>query len=161
MAITMAFATACTTNDDGDDGDGGNGETPTETTLTDYQVLKNGDFEFMTDDETVYPKSSSIAWSNSLDSGLNGNTAPSTSTNAKSGIIDTYDDGTNTSPYGKIESKYKPTGSYNPQTPYYYGLVENKFVDDVESADYEDNKTYVNAKGSKILMNIPDLWDKR
>ena len=152
MAITMAFATACTTNDDGDDGDGGNGETPTETTLTDYQVLKNGDFEFMTDDETVYPKSSSIAWSNSLDSGLNGNTAPSTSTNAKSGIIDTYDDGTNTSPYGKIESKYKPTGSYNPQTPYYYGLVENKFVDDAESADYEDNKTYVNAKGSKILM---------
>ena len=81
MAITMAFATACTTNDDGDDGDGGNSETTTETTLTDYQVLKNGDFEFMTDDETVYPKSSSIAWSNSLDSGLNGNTAPSTSTN--------------------------------------------------------------------------------
>ena len=158
MAITMALATACSPdNGDGGDGngDGGDNNTTTESTLTDYQVLKNGDFEFMTDDKTVFPKSSSIAWSNSLDSGLNGNTAPSTSSTGKSGIIDTSSE-----PYSKLENKYKPeikedtepTTYYNPHTPYYYGLVENKFVDNVESADYEANKTYANAKGSKILM---------
>ncbi len=149
MAITMAFATACST-DNGDDGDGGDGNgnnNTTETTLTDYQVLKNGDFEFMTDDKTVFPKSSSIAWSNSLDSGLNGNTAPSTSSNGKSGIIDTSSE-----PYSKISSSYKPANSYNPQTPYYYGLVKNEFVADKESTDYEANKTNANASGSKILM---------
>ncbi|MBR5438770.1 MAG: hypothetical protein IKV61_00935 [Clostridia bacterium] len=160
MAITMAFATACSkdNDDDGDDsGSGGSGNT--ETTLTDYQVLKNGDFEFMTDEDTVFPKSSSIAWSNSLDSGLNGNTAPSTSSNGKSGIIDTLDDGTNASPYGKLDSNYKPkkeengtSVSINPHTPDYYGLVKNKFVKDEADAKYEDNKTNANTEGSKILM---------
>ncbi len=152
MAFSMILATACTKDDDGGSGDSGNGNTTTETTLTDYQVLKNGDFEFMTDKDSVYPKSSSIAWSNSLDSGSNGNSAPSTSGYGKSGIIDTLEDGSN-SPYAKLDIKYKPgTNAYNPRTPYYYGLVDNKFVDDAESADYEDNKTFVNAKGSKILM---------
>ena len=152
MAFSMVLATACTKDDDSGDGGSGNGNTTTETTLTDYQVLKNGDFEFMTDKDTVFPKSSSIAWSNSLDSGTNGNSAPSTSGYGKSGIIDTLEEGSN-SPYSKLDNKYKPgTDAYNPHTPYYYGLVENKFVDDAEDADYEDNKTFVNAKGSKILM---------
>lgn len=157
MAITMLFASACKKDDDnGNGGSGDGGSTTTETTLTDYQVLKNGDFEYMTDEKTEFPKSSSIAWANSLDSGLNGNTAPSTSSNGKSGIIDTLDDDSTSSPYKKLSDSYKPkindTTFYNPQTPFYYGLVENEFVDDVESANYEDNKTKVNAKGTKILM---------
>ncbi len=154
MAFSVIFATACSKDDENDDGNGSsnNNSSTTEESPVDYQTIKNGDFEFMTDGENkVFPISSSISWSNSYDSGAQGNTAPSTSSYAKSGIIDTQEDA-----YKKVDSKYKPVVTpasdgveavyYNPNTPYYYGLVKN---------EYKDNATdRVNAKadGTKILQ---------
>ena len=96
MAFALAFATACS-GDDGDDGDSDNpSETPTETTITDYQLIKNGDFEFSTDEKSTYPAYSSISWSRSSDSGHT--SAPSST--MTSGIIDTSD-----TAFAKIENK--------------------------------------------------------
>ena len=66
MCISLALATAC--GDTVDDNDDDDNETQTEETLTDYQTLKNGDFEFGTTADTKFPYSSSINWTRSVDS---------------------------------------------------------------------------------------------
>lgn len=140
MAFMLAFATACSPDDDGDDGDDDD-NSPT-TTVTDYQIIKNGDFEFSTDEKTSYPYASSINWSRNLDS--DASTAPSSA--GTSGIIDTTDE-----VYSKLSSKNKPTNEHgtviNPKTPYYYGLVDDEY-----DAEDEDARINPQTKGNKILM---------
>ncbi len=151
MAFSVIFATACS-KDDGDTGNSNNNTETTDTSPTDYQIVKNGDFEFSTDGENkVFPVSSSINWANSYDSGAQGNTAHTTTNYAKSGIIDTEE-----TAYNKVDNKYKPVVTpesngvsavyYNPNTPYYYGLVENAF------ADNETDNVNPQADGTKILQ---------
>ncbi len=145
LAFCLVFTCAC--NDDtGDDDD--DDDTTQETTISDYQTLNNGDFEFYTSDSTVYPYSSSVKWTRSNDSDKS--SAPTSSYN--SGIINV-----SSSAYQSLADKNKPLDSanstednkvyLNPQTPYYYGLIENKY-------DEEDEESLVNpnTSGTKILM---------
>ena len=143
MSASIALATACA--DTSDDGSNDNPSTETETTITDYQSIKNGDFEFSTKEDTKFPYSSSISWSKSMDS----DNTSSPSSKISSGIIDTED-----TAYAKLKEDERP--SYmdgdtkkfiNPRTPYYYGLAENLY--DYEDEDKQSNP---NVAGSKILM---------
>lgn len=135
MAVLLAFSVACndTSSDDGDDDDGSSSSSTT--SVVDYQLIKNGDFEFNTTDTTKYPYASSINWSRSLSTSVT--TAPSST--ATSGIIDVnkYDD---------LDSKNKP--SVNPGTPYAKGLDTVNNYD----ADDEEKRVNPNVAGSKILM---------
>ena len=143
MILCLAFATACGDTDDGNDDD--KTTTETEETLVDNQTLKNGDFEFLTNEDTKFPYASSISWTRSMDS----DNTSATSSTISSGIIDTAD-----AAYNKLKETERPsykdgeTVNYiNPRTPYYYGLTDNKFV-----ADDKDYKSYPNAEGTKVLM---------
>ena len=136
-AITLAFSVACKKDDSSSTTpDDDSTSTESTTTVTDYQTIKNGDFEFNTKDDTSYPYSSSINWSRSLYTSVT--SAPSS--NGTSGIIDTADE-----KFSKLESKNKP--SENPKTPFAYGLVENKY-----DKDDEDLRVNPQADGTKILM---------
>lgn len=144
LAFCLLFTCACNDESTDDDDD----DTTEETTISDAQTLNNGDFEFYTNDDTVYPYSSSVKWTRSNDSDKS--SAPTSS--YSSGIIDVSE-----TAYGKLEDKNKPLDTanstdtdkkyLNPQTPYYYGLIDNKY-------DAEDEDTHINANtsGTKILM---------
>ena len=142
LTISLALMTACgdTTTDDGDDDDT---ETTTEETITDYQVVKNGDFEFSTDEDTKYPYSSSISWSRSTDTDKNS----ATSSTVSSGIIDTSADA-----WSKLKDDEKPVDAegnkINPGTPYSNSLITSS------NYDYEDEDKRVNPQvdKTKILM---------
>ncbi len=145
LAFCMIFTCACSDvppNEDGNDDD-----TETEATIEDAQILNNGDFEFYTTDKTVYPYSSSIKWTRVNDSDQS--SAPTSS--YSSGIIDV-----NSTAYATLNNKNKPVDTsasgtetvyLNPQTPYYYGLIENKY--DSKNVETHANP---NTSGSKILM---------
>ena len=142
MAFSLLFTSACA-NDDDDDNPTDGDDTETEETIQDYQVIKNGDFEFSTNDETTYPCYSSISWSRTTDTG---NTSSATSSKT-SGIIDTSD-----TAYAKLDQTALPKVDnqvVNPKTPNYYGLTK-------ENYDYEDSDTRVNpqSNGSKIYMLV-------
>ncbi len=136
MAVMLAFSVACdnTGGDDDPSNDGDN--TTTDTTVTDYQLIKNGDFEFGSTDKTTYPLSSSINWSKSMGSDVT--VAPSSK--GSSGIIDTE-----SSAFEKLSDKNKP--EVNPKTPGAFGLITSEY-------DYEDEEKRVNPQvdGTKILM---------
>ncbi len=135
MAIMLAFSVACSDNNSSSNDDD-DSSTTTESTITDYQLIKNGDFEFGTKDSTSFPYSSSINWTRNLYSDVT--TAPSSA--QTSGIIDTEQEA-----FEKIKQKIKLTE--NPSTPYEYGFVADEY-------DYEDKDKQVNpqVKGTKILM---------
>ena len=141
MALSVALFTACgdTTTDNDDD----DTETTTEETITDYQVVKNGDFEFSTTEKSKYPFSTSINWTRSTDTDKNSATASSVS----SGIIDTKDDA-----WAKLKDDEKPVDAegnkVNPGTPFSKGLITSS------NYDYEDEDKRVNPQvdGTKILM---------
>ncbi len=140
MAVMLAFSVACSDGNDTDDGDDSD-ETTTETTqVTDYQLIKNGDFEFGSKENTTYPLSSSINWSKNMGSDVT--SAPSSK--GSSGIIDTAED-----KFTKLTSKNKPTE--NPGTPASKGLIGE---DDYEKYDADDEDKQVNPQvsGTKILM---------
>ena len=144
LAFCMLFTCACTdvpADDDDDD------DTTEEVTISDAQVLNNGDFEFYTTEKTTYPYSSSIKWTRANDSDKS--TAPTSS--YSSGIIDV-----SSTAYTALANKNKPvdkdaTGTdpvyLNPQTPYYYGLIDN-----VYDKDKEETHVNPNTSCSKILM---------
>ncbi len=147
LAFCLMFTCAC--NDGTTDDDDGDDDTTTEeTTISDAQTLNNGDFEFYTTDKTAYPYSSSVKWTRSNDSDKS--SAPTSS--YSSGIIDV-----SSTAYGALADKNKPLDTINstdtdkkylnPQTPHYYGLIDNKY-------DAEDEETHANpnTSGSKILM---------
>lgn len=143
IAIALAFTVACGETDDGNDDDDNKPSTPT-TTVTDYQVLKNGDFEYGIDEKTTFPYASPTGWSKSLGSDVNS----ATSGAGTSGVIDTSDEA-----FEKLTAKNKPlkAGSsneyVNPRTPDYFGLVKNEF-----NKDDEDKRVNPDADGTKILM---------
>ena len=142
MAVMLAFSVACNKGDDGagnDDDDSATTETTPE--ITDYQLIKNGDFEFGTTEKTVFPYSSSINWSRSLYSDVT--SAPSS--DGTSGIIDTSAD-----EFTKLDAKnkFKSGDEYvNPFTPYAYGLVSSDY-----NYENEDKQSNPQADGTKILM---------
>ena len=100
LTFTLTLAVACTKKTDDNNGstDTGNDSTEETTTVTDYQGILNGDFEFKTDDKTSYPYLSSINWTRSY--GKSVNSAPSSKA---SGIIDTTDD-----KYNSLSADVKP-----------------------------------------------------
>ena len=138
MAFMLLFTSACA--DDDDDDDTPKDETTTEQSITDYQLIKNGDFEFSTDENSTYPAYSSISWSRSTDSG---NTSAPSSTKT-SGIIDTSD-----TAFDKIKNTIKigNNAEFNPHTPNYFGLTQSNY-------DYEDEAKQVNpqSNGTKVYM---------
>ncbi len=143
MALSLAIATACsdstsTTTDDDD-------KTETSTTITDYQVIKNGDFEFNTKDDTTYPYNTSINWTKSYDY----DKTQVDQSKGLSGIIDTTDDS-----FDKLTGDNKP--SVNPYTPYYYGLVKNDYLYNEDS----EKRFNPNASGNKVLMINNTTGDK-
>ena len=143
LALSVALFAACgdtTTNDnDGDD----DSSTQTEETITDYQVVKNGDFEFATTEKSKFPFSTSINWTRSTDTDKNSATASSVS----SGIIDTE-----ATAWEKLKDDEKPVDAegnkINPGTPYSKELITSS------NYDYEDEDKRVNPQvdGTKILM---------
>ena len=136
MAVMLAFSVACDTTDDDDDTSDSSSSSSTTSEITDYQLIKNGDFEFGSTDKTTYPLSSSINWSKSMGSDVT--VAPSSK--GSSGIIDTED-----TAFSKLSEKNKP--AVNPKTPASFGLVTSDY-------DYDDEDKRVNprADGTKILM---------
>ena len=88
MAFSLVLFTACEKEDTGDDD---TTTTEEEETITDYQLLNNGDFEFYTTEKTTFPYSSSIKWSRSNDK----SSTSSITSIATSGIIDTSDEAFN------------------------------------------------------------------
>lgn len=142
LTFTLTLAVACTKKTDDNNGstDTGNDSTEETTTVTDYQGILNGDFEFKTDDKTSYPYLSSINWTRSY--GRSVNSAPSSKA---SGIIDTTDD-----KYNSLSADVKPVDgetTINPRTPYYYGLVKNDY-----DKDDEAKRVNPNVAGSKVLL---------
>ena len=142
LTFTLTLAVACTKKTDDDNGSTDTGKDSTEetTTVTDYQGILNGDFEFKTDDKTSYPYLSSINWTRSY--GRSVNSAPSSKA---SGIIDTTDD-----KYNSLSADVKPVDgetTINPRTPYYYGLVKNDY-----DKDDEAKRVNPNVAGSKVLL---------
>ena len=126
MAFVLAFSVSC--GGDGSDSDTDadtSSDSDTEETVTDTQVIANGDFEFYTTSSTSYPYSSSIKWTKSTDKGVD--SAPSST--ASSGIIDTTDEA-----FTALSDSDKP--ATNPGTPF--------------DADCEN--TASNEGGKKILM---------
>ena len=142
LALSVALFAACgdTTSTDGNDDED---QTTTEETITDYQVVKNGDFEFATTEKSKFPFSTSINWSRSTDTDKNSATASSVS----SGIIDTE-----ATAWAKLKDDEKPVDSegnkINPGTPYSKELITSS------NYDYEDEDKRVNPQvdGTKILM---------
>lgn len=130
-------------------------------TVTDYQVVTNGDFEFGTTDKeaSAYPVSSSVSWTRSNDSLLNS----ATSSNATSGIIDTADE-TYKATAKAVADKYSvqryrfPVESgegdntvyYNPSTPQALGYIG---AGDLYTYSEEtENENKLPTSGTKILM---------
>lgn len=109
-SLTIGMAAACAKND------GNTDEDDTTVTRVDEQLIKNGDFEYYTDNKGLYPISNPDNWTG----GTRGNSSAS-----MSGIIDT-----------KKERWDYITNPTLPQT-----LEEN---DDLESTD-EDKKNYNGA----------------
>lgn len=134
MAVMLAFSVACKDGDGGDDTDDTDDTTQT-TTVNDYQLIKNGDFEFGWTDKTTFPLSSSINWSKSMGSDVT--IAPSSK--GSSGVIDTGDK------FASLTPKNKP--SENPSTPYDKGLITNEYDE-----DDEDKRVNPNVAGKKVLM---------
>lgn len=140
LTFTLTLAVACTKKTDDSNKTDDDSSTEETTTVTDYQSILNGDFEFKTDDKTSYPYLSSINWTRSY--GKSVNSAPSSKS---SGIIDTTDDN-----YSSLSSDVTPVDGetvINPRTPYYYGLVKNEY-----DKDDEDKRVNPNVAGSKVLL---------
>ncbi len=142
MAVMLAFSVACSDGDDTTDDSDDTDDTTTTTQVTDYQSIKNGDFEFGSTDKTTFPLSSSINWSKNMGSDVT--SAPSSK--GSSGIIDTAED-----KFTKLTTKNKP--NENPGTPFSKGLIA---TGDYEEYDVDDEDKRVNPqigeKNTKILM---------
>lgn len=143
MLIALAFATACSDNSSSKNTE--TEETKTEETIIDYQLVKNGDFEFNTKKDSTYPYNTSINWTKSYDY----NKTQADQSKGLSGIIDTADDS-----FEKLTENNRPTE--NPYTPYYYGLVENNYFYNADS----EKRFNPNTAGTKVLMINNTTSDK-
>ena len=153
LVFTMMFAMACDKGSD-DSTNSSNSSAKEETTaVTDYQTVKNGDFQFGTDDEDdTYPVYTGINWTRYRDNSYSSSAISSTK---NSGIIDTAD-----AAYDELSAVNKPAKAegedkhFNPHTPEYYGLVKDseKYVYNEETAEENPNEDGLVTSGSKILM---------
>lgn len=150
LAFCLTFSVACSGGDNssstGDDDDD-----DVKVTATDYQVLKNGDFEFGTDDDDVsYPVYTGINWTKYRD---NSYSTSAISSSKNSGIIDTEGDAY--SSIASVNGFPKDGDAYwNPKTPQSLELVDADayYVYDEETASDNPNEDKLLTKGSKILM---------
>ena len=125
IAVSLTLFCACENTEDNNDDSTNNDDTKAEETVTDYQKLANGDFEFYTTDGTTFPYSSSVKWTRSNDKSL----TSAISSTVTSGIIDTEDE-----EYADLSATSRPvlssteneTTYFNPRTPSSYGLVKNE-----------------------------------
>lgn len=149
LAFCLTFSVACSGDNSSSTGD--DDDDDAKVTATDYQVLKNGDFEFGTDDDDVsYPVYTGINWTKYRD---NTYSTSAISSSKNSGIIDTED-----SAYNAIASAngFPKDGDayWNPKTPQSLELVDanDYYVYDEETASDTPNENKLLTKGSKILM---------
>ena len=146
VAVSLTLFCACENTEDNNDDSTNNDDTKAEETVTDYQKLANGDFEFYTTDGTTFPYSSSVKWTRSNDKSL----TSAISSTVTSGIIDTEDE-----EYADLSATSRPvlssteneTTYFNPRTPSYYGLVKNEY-----DKEDEDKRVNPNVAGTKVLM---------
>lgn len=149
LALCLAFSVACGGNTSSSTDSGSDDDDEAVVNPTDYQTVKNGDFEFGTFGDSVsYPVYTGVNWTRYRD---NFYSTSAISSSKNSGIIDTEDEA-----YNAIASAQKfPTveGSeeyWNPRTPAYYGFGGQRYEEeDFESNPNEDKLV---TKGSKILM---------
>lgn len=123
LSFVLALSTACSSGDGSSSSS--SSSSSTDDSPKDEQTIKNGDFEFNTNENTTFPYSSSINWSRSYDG---------SSTGSYGGIIDVSE-----SAYEKLAEANIPKdgdSSFNPGTP---------VADD-------DADTEANEAGTKILM---------
>lgn len=155
VALTMAFCLVfCVACSDVDSSSSSDDDDDVTVTATDYQLIKNGDFEFGTDaddddDEVSYPVYTGINWTKYRD---NSYSTSAISSSKNSGIIDTQDEA-----YNKIASandfpKNADETYWNPKTPQAYGLGGDHYVYDEETASENPNEDKLPTSGSKILM---------
>ncbi len=153
LIVAMTFSVACNDGDDSSSSSSSSSSAAATVTATDYQTLKNGDFEFGTSKKADkdYPVSSGINWTKSYDNSL-AVSAPTTS--KTSGIINTEDEA-----YKVVADKQgfpkDSDGTYfNPHTPEYYGLVADadKYIYNEDTAKDNPNADGLVTSGSKILM---------
>lgn len=152
LAFCLTFSVACSSGDDSSSTD--DDDDDVKVTATDYQVLKNGDFEFGTDgdddDDVSYPVYTGINWTKYRD---NTYSTSAISSSKNSGIIDTED-----TAYNAIASAngFPKDGDayWNPKTPQSLELVDanDYYVYDEETASDNPNEDKLLTKGSKILM---------
>lgn len=150
MCLTMGMLVACNKNDSPDSSSSSSSSSTSGTSVTDYQTLKNGDFEFGTTESTTFPynSSSNISWQRANDSLR----TSSDSSSYTSGVIDTEDAAYNAiaknNGFTVLSGEGDSAVYYNPRTPYYYGLVKDSY----EYSETTANKDKLPTKGTKILM---------
>lgn len=149
MALCLAFCVACsdpsnsssTSKDDDEE---------TTVTATDYQSIKNGDFEFGTSgDKVTYPVYTGINWTRYRDNSYSTSAVSSTK---NSGIIDTSDEAYNDIASTNNFPKNSDDTYWNPKTPESLGLGGNRYVYNEETAEDNPNEDKLCTSGTKILM---------
>ena len=150
LVICLAFCVACGVNSSESSSTSSGDDDKEETvTATDYQVIKNGDFEFGTSgDKVTYPVYTGINWTRYRDNSYSTSAISSTK---NSGIINTEDEA-----YNEIaESNNFPKDGdkfWNPKTPEFYGLGGERYVFDEETFEKNPNEDKLVTSGDKILM---------
>lgn len=143
LCLSTALSVACDDNDSSPSNPSNSSSSVEDTTPTDAQTLKNGDFEFSTFKKEAkdFPVGTSINWIRSNDSIV----SSAVSSSYSSGIIDTK-----TEDYDAIkESKKLPKD--NPGTPFDVMTDEEK-AEFADLENYEANEDGKPANGTKILM---------
>lgn len=154
-ALCLVFGVAC--DDTATTSSSSSDETEEdEVTPTDYQSIKNGDFEFGTfDDDVTYPVYTGINWTRYRDNSYSSSAISSTK---NSGIIDTDDEAYNDIASTNNFPKEDDSDEYwNPHTPEYYGLSTEgqggtRYTYDEETFEDNPNEDKYVTSGSKILM---------
>lgn len=151
LAFCLAFTVACGGgNNSSSSSSSSSSDDDAEVSVTDYQSIKNGDFEFGTSAKNVsYPVYTGINWTKYRDNSYSTSAVSSTK---NSGIIDTEDEA-----YAKIaETNNFPKNDddtyWNPKTPESYGLGGERYVYDKETYESNPNEDKLVTSGSKILM---------
>lgn len=149
LVLCMTLCVACGGDSGSSSSSSGKDDTEPTVTATDYQSIKNGDFEFGTSKEDItYPVYTGINWTRYRD---NSYPTSAVSSTKNSGIIDTDDEA-----YNKIaEANGFPKDGdnyWNPKTPQSYGLGGERYEYNEETFQDNPNEDKLCTKGSKILM---------
>ncbi len=149
LAFCLAFSVACSDSSDSSSTSSDDDEETT-VTATDYQSIKNGDFEFGTSgDDVTFPVYTGINWTRYRDNSYSTSAVSSTK---NSGIIDTEDEAYNAIASTNNFPKNDDDTYWNPKTPESLGLGGNRYVYDEETAEDNPNEDKLCTSGTKILM---------